>query len=121
MIHEGTRLKVADNSGAKEVECFNVLGGTNKRSAHLGDIVVVSVKNAEPRSSIRKRQVVRGVIVRQSQPYRRKDGSYISFDENAIILVQNQEPIGSRVFGPIAREIRERNFMKIISQAPEVL
>jgi len=122
MIQKETKLKVADNSGAKLIECFGVLGGTRKRYAKVGDIIVASVKSAEPRSSVKKGEVVKAVIVRQTKEIRRQDGSYIRFDENsAVIINNNKEPIGTRVFGPIAREIREKGYMKIISLAPGVL
>lgn len=122
MIQKETKLKVADNSGAKLIECFGILGGTRKRYAKVGDIIVASVKSAEPRSSVKKGEVVKAVIVRQTKEIRRQDGSYIRFDENsAVIINNNKEPIGTRVFGPIAREIREKGYMKIISLAPEVL
>lgn len=122
MIQKETKLKVADNSGAKIIECFNVLGGTRKRYAQLGDIIVASVKSAEPRATVKKGDVVKAVIVRQRKEYRRPDGSYIRFDENAAVIINNnREPVGTRVFGPIAREIRESGYMKIVSLAPEVL
>jgi len=120
MIQAETKLKVADNSGAKTIECFKVLGGTRRRYAQIGDIVVASVKTAEPRSAIKKKTVVRAVIVRQKKPFRRKDGSHIRFDENAAVIVEGKDPKGTRIFGPIAREVRERGFMKIVSLAPEV-
>lgn len=120
MIQAETKLKVADNTGAKIIECFKVLGGTRRRYAQIGDIVVASVKSAEPRSSIKKKTVVRAVIVRQRKPMRRKDGSYIRFDDNAAVIVEGKDPKGTRIFGPVAREIREKGFMKIISLAPEV-
>jgi large subunit ribosomal protein L14 len=121
MIQDGTRLKVADNTGAKIIECFKVIGGTRRRYAGIGDIFVASVKVAEPHGSIKKGEKVRAVIVRQVQPLRRKDGSYIRFDENAAVIVDGMEPKGTRIFGPIARELREKGFTKIISLAPEVL
>ena len=122
MIQAETKLKVADNSGAKTIECFKVLGGTRRRYAQLGDVVVASVKSAEPRAAIKKKAIVRAVIVRQRKPFRRKDGSYIRFDENAAVLLNAQgEPRGTRIFGPVARELRDKKFMKIISLAPEVL
>jgi len=120
MIQAETKLKVADNTGAKIVECFKVLGGTRHRYAQIGDIVVASVKIAEPRGTIKKKAVVRAVIVRQKKPLRRKDGSYIQFDDNAAVIVEGMEPKGTRIFGPIAREIREKGFLKIVSLAPEV-
>lgn len=121
MILPETRLKVADNSGAKMIECFRVLGGTRKRYARLGDIVVASVKSAEPRTMVKKKDVVKAVIVRQKAPYRRSDGSYIRFDDNAAIILEGSEMKATRVFGPVAREVREKGFKKIISLAPEVL
>jgi large subunit ribosomal protein L14 len=120
MIQAETKLKVADNTGARTIECFKVLGGTRRRYAQLGDIIVASVKAAEPRAAIKKKAVVRAVIVRQKKPFRRKDGSYIRFDENAAVIVEGKDPKGTRIFGPIAREIRERGYMKIVSLAPEV-
>lgn len=114
-------LKVADNSGAKLLQVIKVLGGTRRRYARLGDVVVASVKVAEPRKSVKKKQVVRAVIVRQRAPFRRRDGSYVRFDENAAALVEGVEPRGGRMFGPIARELRERGFTKIISLAEDVV
>lgn len=122
MIQAETKLRVADNSGAKVIECFKVLGGSRRRYAAIGDIIVASVKSAEPRGAVKKGAVVRAVIVRQKRALRRKDGSYIRFDENAAVIVDAQKnPKGTRVFGPIARELRDRGFAKIVSQAPEVL
>ena len=122
MIQEETNLAVADNSGAKKVRCIRVLGGHEKRYASIGDIVVVSVKSAIPNSPVKKGEVVKAVIVRTVKETRRKDGSIIRFDENAaVILNANLEPRGTRIFGPVARELREKNFMKIVSLAPEVL
>jgi len=122
MIQPETRLKVADNSGAKLLSCIKVLGGTRKRYASLGDIVVVSVKEALPNSKVKKGDVVRAVIVRTAKEVRRFDGSYIKFDDNSAVLInQQREPIGTRIFGPVARELRAKRFMKIISLAPEVL
>lgn len=120
MIQAETRLKVADNSGAKLIECFKVLGGSRKRYAQIGDVIVASVKQAEPRSMVKKKDVVKAVIVRQKKPLRRKDGSYIRFDENAAVIVEGTEPKGTRIFGPIARELREKGFTKIVSLAEEV-
>ena len=114
MIQDGTRLKVADNTGAKIIECFKVLGGTRRRYAGIGDIFVAAVKVAEPHGAIKKGEKVRAVVVRQVQPLRRKDGSYIRFDENAAVIVDGIEPKGTRIFGPIARELREKGFTKII-------
>ncbi len=121
MIQDRTILKVADNTGAKTLRVFKILGGTRRRYAQLGDIVVASVQGAEPRKIVKKKDVVRAVIVRQRKAYRRKDGSYIRFDDNAAVIVDGVEPKGSRIFGPIARELRERGFTKLISLAPEVL
>ncbi len=121
MIQAQTKLKVADNSGAKMIQCFKVLGGTRRRFASIGDIIVASVKTAEPRGMVKKGDKVRAVIVRQRKEFRRKDGSYIRFDENAAVILENKEPKGTRIFGPIAREIRDKGFSKIISLAPEVL
>lgn len=123
MIQAETVLKVADNSGAKIIKCFKVLGGTRRRYAGLGDIVVASVKQAEPRGIVKKGEKVKAVIVRQCKEYRRKDNSYIRFDENAAVILDTNliDPKGTRIFGPVARELRERGFSKIVSLAPEVL
>lgn len=123
MIQAETWLTVADNTGAKMLECFKVPGGTRKRYASLGDIVVASVKMAEPRGMVKKGDKVKAVIVRQAREYRRKDNSYIRFDENAAVILEggSQDPKGTRIFGPVARELRERGFTKIVSLAPEVL
>ena len=122
MIRVATRLQVADNSGAKVIECINVPGGTGKRYATIGEIIVASVKQAAPAAQVKKGDVVKAVIVRVAKPYRRPDGSYIRFDENAgVILSDASNPRGTRIFGPVARELRERNFTKIVSLAPEVL
>lgn len=121
MIQAETRLKSADNTGAKTIECFKVLGGSRRRYASIGDIVVASVKSAEPRGMIKKGDKVKAVIVRQKTPLRRKDGSYIRFDENAAVIVEGIEPKGTRIFGPVARELKEKGFSKIVSLAPEVL
>lgn len=123
MIQAESRLIVADNSGARVIECFKVLGGTRRRYAGLGDIVVASVKVAEPRGLVKKGDKVKAVIVRMRTAHRRKDNSYIRFDENAAVILEGttQEPKGSRIFGPIARELREKGFAKIVSLAPEVL
>lgn len=123
MIQAESRLKVADNSGAKIIECFKVLGGTRRRYAALGDIIVASVKVAEPRGMVKKGDKVKAVVVRQREAYRRKDNSYIRFDENAAVILDanNQDPKGTRIFGPVARELREKGFSKIVSLAPEVL
>jgi large subunit ribosomal protein L14 len=122
MIQQETRLNVADNTGAKEVMCIKVLGGTRRRFAGLGDVIVCSVKNVIPGGDIKKKSVVRAVIVRCKQPTRRPDGSYIRFDSNAVVLIdQDRNPRGTRIFGAVARELRERNFMKIVSLASEVV
>ena len=122
MVQQESRLKVADNSGAKEVLCIRVLGGTKRRYASIGDKIVVSIKSAVPNGNMKKGSVSKAVVVRTKKEFRRKDGSYIRFDENACVLLNNQdEPRASRIFGPVARELREKKFMKIISLAPEVL
>jgi len=122
MIQSYTRLRVADNTGAKEIMCIKVLGGTRRRYARVGDIIIASVKEAAPRSSIRKGDVVRAVIVRTAKEYGRPDGTYIKFDENAAVILDDyQNPKGTRIFGPVARELREKGFMKIVSLSPEVL
>jgi large subunit ribosomal protein L14 len=122
MIQSNTRLKAADNTGARQIMCIGVLGGTRKRYARVGDIIVASIKKATPAAVVKKGDVVRAVIVRTAKPYRRPDGSYIRFDENAaVILTDKNNPRGTRIFGPVARELREKNFTKIISLAPEVL
>lgn len=122
MIQSSSILEVADNSGAKRVQCIKVLGGSTRRYARLGDIIVVSVKEAIPESNVKKGTVAKAVVVRTKKETRRSDGSYIRFDQNAVVLINNQlEPIGTRIFGPVARELRWKEFMKIISLAPEVL
>lgn len=122
MIQPLTKLKVADNSGAKKIMCINVLGGTRRRYAGVGDTIVASVKEAIPGAPVKKGDVVRAVVVRTAKVYGRPDGTYIRFDENAaVVLDERGNPKGSRIFGPVARELRDRNFMKIISLAPEVL
>ena len=122
MISQETRLRVADNTGAKEVLCIKVLGGTRKKYAKLGDIIVVTVKKASPDGIVKKGDVTKAVVVRTRKELRRKDGSYIRFDDNAAVIINNQlEPQGTRVFGPVARELREKKFMKILSLAPEVI
>ncbi len=122
MIQMQTILDVADNSGAKKVGCIKILGGTRRRYASLGDVVVVSVKDAIPNSKIRKGDVVRAVVVRTKKEVGRPDGSFIKFDDNSAVLINPQgDPIGTRIFGPVARELRAKNFMKIVSLAPEVL
>jgi len=122
MIQMQTRLNVADNTGAKEVMCIKVLGGTHRRTAGLGDIVVCSVKSVIAGSEVKKKSVVRGVIVRCKKPTRRSDGSYVRFDNNAVVIIDNEKnPRGTRIFGAVARELRDRNFMKIVSLASEVV
>ncbi len=122
MIQPQTRLRVADNSGARVIMCINVLGGTRRRYARVGDVIVASVKQAIPRGMVKKGEVVRAVVVRTARAYRRPDGSYIRFDDNAaVILTDQNNPKGTRIFGPVARELREREFTRIISLAPEVL
>jgi large subunit ribosomal protein L14 len=122
MIQMGTMLIVADNSGAKKICCILPLGGGVGRIAQLGDVITASVKEAIPGGTVKKKAVVQAVIVRQRKEYRRKDGSYIRFDENAAVIIKKDgEPVGTRVFGPVARELRERKYMKIVSLAPEVL
>lgn len=122
MIQMQTRLDVADNSGAKEVQCIKVLGGTHRTIATIGDIIVVSVKSAVPKGKVKKGEKYRAVIVRLAKEVRRNDGSYVKFDKNAVVLINKQgETIGTRVFGPVSRELRAKNFSKIISLAPEVL
>jgi large subunit ribosomal protein L14 len=122
MIQEESRLNVADNTGAKVLKCFRVLGGTRRRTASVGDIIVCSVKKALPASNIKKGSVVKAVIVRTKKEVRRPDGSYIRFDDNAAVIIdEKREPKGTRIFGPVARELRERQFMKIVSLAPGVL
>lgn len=122
MIQQETRLKVADNSGAREVQCIKVLGGSGRKFANIGDIIVCSVKQATPGGVVKKGDVVRAVVVRSKSGVRRSDGSYIRFDENAAVIIRDDKsPRGTRIFGPVARELRDRQFMKIISLAPEVL
>ena len=122
MIQQESILRVADNSGAKLVKCIKVLGGTHRRYAGVGDIIVVSARQVIPNGPIKKGAVMKGVIVRQAKEYKRNDGSYIRFDDNAIVIIDaNNNPKGTRVFGPVARELRDKDFMKIISLAPEVL
>jgi len=122
MIQQESRLNVADNSGAKEVLCIRVLGGSGRRYARVGDVIVVSVKNAIPGGNVKKGDVSRAVVVRTKKELRRPDGSYIRFDENAAVLLNDaDEPRGTRIFGPVARELRDRQFMRIVSLAPEVL
>ena len=122
MIQQYSRLKVADNSGARSLMCITVLGGTRRRYAHVGDIIVCSVKTAQPGGGVKKGEVVKAVVVRVAKMYGRADGSFIRFDENAaVVLTDKQNPRGTRIFGPVARELRDRNFMKIVSLAPEVV
>lgn len=121
MIQTRSMLKVADNSGAKLLQVIKVLGGSRRRYARIGDLIVASVKIAEPRKPVKKKDVVRAVIVRQRAPWRRPDGSYVRFDDNAAVIVDGFEPKGGRIFGPIARELRDRGFIKIISLASEVV
>ena len=122
MIQQETRLKVADNTGAKEVLCIKVLGGSRKRYARTGDLIVITIKKAIPGSNVKKGEIHKAVVVRTRKEHKRKDGSYIRFDDNAAVLVNdNKEPKGTRVFGPVARELREKRFMKILSLAPEVI
>ncbi|OIQ00548.1 50S ribosomal protein L14 [Candidatus Wirthbacteria bacterium CG2_30_54_11] len=122
MIQVESHVNVADNSGAKLIQCIRVLGGSKRRYASLGDVIIASVKQAAPHGTVKQKQVVRAVIVRTSQEHKRSDGSVIKFDENAAVLItKDQMPVGTRVFGPVARELRGNNFMKIVSLAPEVL
>ena len=122
MIQPGTKLKVADNTGAKMVKCFNIPGGTRKRYARIGDIIIASVKEAEPRRDVKTHDIVKAVVVRTKQPYRRKDGSYIRFSENACCILSDKKiPKGNRILGPIPRELKEKGFEKIITSAKEVV
>jgi large subunit ribosomal protein L14 len=122
VIQKFSRLRVADNSGARELMCIQVLGGTRRRYAGVGDVIVASVKQAQPAAGVKKGDVVRAVVVRTTKSFGRPDGSYIKFDDNAaVVLSDKQNPRGTRIFGPVARELRERNYMKIVSLAPEVL
>ena len=122
MIQQYTRLKVADNSGAKTISCIGIPGGTGKQYAWLGDVIVASVKEASPESAVKKGEVVKAVVVRTSKPHGRDDGSRIKFDDNAAVIINDEKmPRGTRIFGPIARELREKDFMRIVSLAPEVL
>ena len=123
MIQQESRLKVADNSGAREVLCIRVLGGSKRRYAGVGDVIVASVKDATPGGNVKKGEVVKAVVVRTKKASRRTDGTYIRFDDNACVIInpENQQPRGTRIFGPVARELRERQFMRIVSLAPEVL
>ena len=122
MVQPLSRLKVADNTGAKEIMCISVLGGSFRRSGGIGDVIVASVKTATPGGSVKKGDVVKAVVVRTTKQIRRPDGSYIRFDDNAAVIIkQDKNPVGTRIFGPVARELREKDFMKIVSLAPEVL
>ncbi len=122
MIQQESRLKVADNTGAKEILCIRVLGGSMRRYAHLGDIIIASVKQAAPNGTVKEGEVVRAVVVRTTYPAGRRDGSHIRFDDNAAVIIdQAKAPRGTRIFGPVARELRDRGFMRIVSLAPEVL
>ncbi len=122
MIQVESRLRVADNTGAKELYCIRVLGGSGRRYAHVGDVIIASVKDATPGGVVKKGDVVKAVVVRTVKETRRKDGSYIRFDENAAVIIQDDNnPMGTRIFGPVARELREKKFMRIVSLAPEVL
>lgn len=121
MIQERSILKVADNSGAKIIRCFRVLGATGRRYAQVGDVIVASVQKAEPRKAIKKTDVVRAVIVRQKQPLRRRDGSYVRFDENAAVIIEKKEPKATRIFGPIPRELKERGYETIATMAEEIV
>ncbi|MBQ1400931.1 MAG: 50S ribosomal protein L14 [Firmicutes bacterium] len=122
MIQTESRLRVADNSGAKELLCISILGGTNRQYANIGDVIVCTVKEATPGGVVKKGEVVRAVIVRSKKGARRPDGSYVKFDQNAAVIIkEDMQPVGTRIFGPVARELRDRNFMKIVSLAPEVL
>ncbi len=122
MIQSESRLRVADNTGAREILCIRIRGGSRRRYAHVGDVIVAAVKSATPGGSVKKGDVVNAVVVRTKKEFGRKDGTYIAFDENAAVLIDNQNnPRGTRIFGPVARELRDKNFMKIVSLAPEVL
>jgi large subunit ribosomal protein L14 len=122
MVQNNTKLNVADNTGARKVQCIKVLGGTRRRYGSVGDIIVVSIKSAVPGGSVRKGEISKAVVVRTKKEIGRQDGSYVRFDDNAVVLINEQnEPKGTRIFGPVARELREKQFMKIVSLAPEVL
>jgi len=122
MIQERSILKVADNSGAKIVRCFRILGGTHRRYARTGDIIVASVQVAEPRKTVKKKDIVRAIVVRERWPLRRRDGSYVRFDENAVVLIdQKREPVATRVFGPLPRELKERGYEKLMNMAEEIV
>jgi len=122
MIQERSILKVADNSGAKRIRCFRILGGSRKRYARIGDIIIASVQEAEPRKNVKKKDIIRAVIARQRQPFRRHGGLYVRFDDNAAVLINNKnEPLGTRIFGPVPRELKERGFEKIVSLSKNVI
>jgi large subunit ribosomal protein L14 len=122
VIQQESRLRVADNTGAREILCIRVMGGSHRRYARVGDVIVATVKSATPQGAVKKGEVVKAVVVRTKKPYGRNDGTLIGFDENAAVIIDNQNnPRGTRIFGPVARELREKNFMKIVSLAPEVL
>ena len=123
MIQNESRLKIADNTGAREILVFHIMGGSTRKTATVGDIVIATVKSAAPQGSVKKSEIVRAVIVRTAKEYRRNDGSYIKFDDNAAVILQGEtkDPRGTRIFGPVARELREKGFMKIVSLAPETL
>jgi large subunit ribosomal protein L14 len=124
MIQQETRLRVADNTGAKEILCIRVMGGSRRKYAGVGDVIVAAVKSASPGGAVKKGQVVRAVVVRTAKEYKRPDGSHIRFDDNAAVIIKGKgqnDPVGTRIFGPVARELREKQFMKIVSLAPEVL
>jgi large subunit ribosomal protein L14 len=122
MIQNESRLRVADNTGAREILCIRVQGGSSRRYAHVGDVITATVKQATPNGSVKKGEVVKAVVVRTRKEFGREDGTYIAFDENAAVIIdEGNNPVGTRIFGPVARELRDRNFMKIISLAPEVL
>lgn len=122
MIQTETRLRVADNSGAKELLCIRILGGTSRKYANIGDVIVCAVKEASPGGMVKKGYVVKAVVVRSKKGVRREDGSYVKFDQNAAVVIkEDKNPVGTRIFGPVARELRDKNYMKIVSLAPEVL
>ena len=122
MIQTETRLRVADNSGAKELLCIRILGGTGRKTANIGDVIVCAVKEASPGGMVKKGDVVKAVVVRTKKGARREDGSYVKFDQNAAVIIkEDKNPVGTRIFGPVARELRDKNYMKIVSLAPEVL
>lgn len=121
MIQERAILKVADNSGAKLVRCFRILGGSRKKYAHIGDLIIASVQQAEPRKAIKKKDIVHAVIIRTRVPMRRSDGSYVKFDDNAVVIVENNEPKATRVFGPVPRELKEKGYDKVMSLAEEIV